>query len=158
MFINVELFSVQGHFTLSLQGTLNSVWRQFRWLQLGGWRGETVLGACNVWSPGMLLTSSIQRTASPSNRVLLGLESLQCWGWPILTESHGYTCVIRAVGYGRLLIEEETLEPDYEGFSKIFCFFSLCVCVCVFIIIALLHSAFRINFFVTSWSCINFIS
>ena len=31
-----------------------------------------------------------------------------------------------------------------------FSVFFLCVCVCVFIIIALLHSAFRINFFVTS--------
>ena len=63
-----------------------------------------------------------------------------------MTESHGYTCVIRAVGYGRLLIEEETLEPDYEGFSKVFCFF-LCV---FFFIIALLHSAFHINIFVTN--------
>ena len=151
VFTNVELFSVQAYCTFSLQGTLNSVWRHFRWLQLVGWRGGTMLEACNVWSPGMLL-HILNIEDSPSNRELLGLESLQFWGWQILTESRGYTCVIREIGYGRLLTEEETLEPDCEGFSKVFCF-SLSVFYH--------HCSFAFSFpyhffFVTSWSCINF--
>lgn len=37
----------------------------------------TMLEACDVWSPGMLL-NILNVEDSPSNRELLGLESLQC--------------------------------------------------------------------------------